>query len=60
MKCVNAAGEFPNRLMWRCAGVAVCWGGDVLGWRCAGVAVDEHDMISVGGQQNFKIVLLQS
>ena len=22
-------------------------------WQCAGVAVDEHDMISVGGEQNF-------
>lgn len=40
---LRAAGEFPNRLM----------------WRCAGVTVDEHDMISVGGEQNFTIVLLQ-
>lgn len=25
----------------------------------ANVAVDEHDTISVGGEQNFEIVLLQ-
>jgi hypothetical protein len=42
-RVLMAAGEFPSRLM----------------WQCAGVAVNEHDMISVGGEQNFKIVLLQ-
>jgi hypothetical protein len=42
-RVLRVAGELPNRLM----------------WRCAGVAVDEHDMMSVGGEQNFKIVLLQ-
>jgi hypothetical protein len=47
MKCVSAVGlglllNFPIRLKWR-------WGR---------MAADKHDMISVAGQHNFKIVLL--
>ena len=42
-RVLRPAGKFPNTLMW---------------W-CARVAVDEHDMISVGREQNFKIVFIQ-